>query len=1131
MTEADSKRAYGVAQIVLAALIETRVVFAVDWRRLADAVAGVGAWQPSRLESAKRARHSGCIRSAALARRAFEASGASDPPGRIQVPLVLAALSDLFHRHEYNGLGLYARCAVHSNPPPAVRPIPAPPLHLFILTGPHGHGKSAIAGRLVRALANPRKYQLRSLDAAVRAYFAGARVAESEISLKQLVWTSDQHISERASKYTQSCKCKVLFQDRQRPSLILADCPSRKGKSKGRLELLLANAPAAVVGVVVSAWRADWERTGGLQAVTDSIFEAVSAGCTKFMVIISKADNLTTSAEMQFAVDMVAKTVCSVFAKLVISKYHVSFAAVSALDNSCLISRAHHFEYENPIEPLEIGLVDNLLSSYVVGPHKWPLSSSPLIIRLLTARIDKNSVVLTGRILSGNLTKEGLRLHCPDQRNDFKFSPDSFECWQSPVSGAGAHLEVGIRSSIFETQGNWRRYINRISNGKIKAGGHIITCADARVCRYRSLYAYARFSSDREIRLLREVYVAAFGTQVKAEILFTAEDQAGVTSSTGTVMKIQLHMPKWPMLELDISNLATHLRRIVLRSVNANEFKQPLVYGVGFLVDHATSKLENSLLSELVKFPFHILERKKKIMEGLFPSMDENREEAANAPTLLDLAKSLSSMQINLKSWTPENALLEADKALKILKQVERKIAQVASSAREAKSGSTVVEEAAETEAKAPCYICSAKCASDSSGKVPLCPSCEDFNNEKLAYMPSLSTLPGAVVVTGARIKIGYAVALRLIDSHAPLVVLTTRFPFTLAEALLRDRPQILGADGATQVHIYGADFRSPNVVGLLTNHWRHWYPSVSAIINNAAQTIRRPAAFYQPIVETEQQIIGRADARVMRLVKQPPDNPFDDAEPRSSGGGGLLSSSLSPPPFDALLQVASATESSLFTQLKVLPHDFEQFDAALYPPAESSLSSSSSSSSSSAAQDPVTGEVVQDGRAHNTWTQAFTQTHPLEALETLVVNAWAPFAIVQALAGRLAARAVVVGVTSRKEGAAERQARDGGLHAHSNMAKAALEAMTRSVAAEVSGRRDRSPVPRDVLVCAVDPGWVSTFAIPRTASADAGHTRKSLPPLTYEDAAARILDPVVRKMGGEDIPNGVLFRNYKIVD
>jgi NAD(P)-dependent dehydrogenase (short-subunit alcohol dehydrogenase family) len=91
--------------------------------------------------------------------------------------------------------------------------------------------------------------------------------------------------------------------------------------------------------------------------------------------------------------------------------------------------------------------------------------------------------------------------------------------------------------------------------------------------------------------------------------------------------------------------------------------------------------------------------------------------------------------------------------------------------------------------------------------------------------------------------------------------------------------------------------------------------------------------------------------------------------------------------------------------------------------------------------------------------------------------------------------------------------------HPHTNMAKAALNMLTRTIADSFAKER--------VIVCSVDPGWVS----PQNPFAQDAAMRASgfAPPLDAEDGAARVLDPVFRAKNGEPVEHGALFKDFVV--
>ncbi|KAJ1556108.1 hypothetical protein HK405_007021 [Cladochytrium tenue] len=93
-----------------------------------------------------------------------------------------------------------------------------------------------------------------------------------------------------------------------------------------------------------------------------------------------------------------------------------------------------------------------------------------------------------------------------------------------------------------------------------------------------------------------------------------------------------------------------------------------------------------------------------------------------------------------------------------------------------------------------------------------------------------------------------YVIALRLIRMGATVVV-TTRFPHDAAKRFASEPD---AASFAGRVVVYGLDFRDIPMLHHFTAHLAARLPRLDAIINNAAQTVRKPPAFYEHLLETE---------------------------------------------------------------------------------------------------------------------------------------------------------------------------------------------------------------------------------------------------------------------------------------
>jgi NAD(P)-dependent dehydrogenase (short-subunit alcohol dehydrogenase family) len=164
-------------------------------------------------------------------------------------------------------------------------------------------------------------------------------------------------------------------------------------------------------------------------------------------------------------------------------------------------------------------------------------------------------------------------------------------------------------------------------------------------------------------------------------------------------------------------------------------------------------------------------------------------------------------------------------------------------------------------------------------------------------------------------------------------------------------------------------------------------------------------------------------------------------------------------------------------------------------------------------------GGLLPDLQRTNSWTQTVSEVDPLELLEVQLCNSTAPFLLVSRLRPSLAAsparRSYVVNV-SAMEGQFSRRYKGAG-HPHTNMAKAALNMLTRTSAAEMLETDG-------ILMTAVDTGWI-TDERPHDEklriAAEGWHA-----PLDLVDGAARVYDPIVRGEAGEDL-HGVFLKNF----
>jgi len=372
------------------------------------------------------------------------------------------------------------------------------------------------------------------------------------------------------------------------------------------------------------------------------------------------------------------------------------------------------------------------------------------------------------------------------------------------------------------------------------------------------------------------------------------------------------------------------------------------------------------------------------------------------------------------------------------------------------------------------CYICKTRYTEVDAFYHQLCQPCAQENRARREARTDLSGR--RALLTGGRAKIGMYIALRLLRDGAHTTI-TTRFP---NDAIRRFTAMPDSAEWLHRLRIVGIDLRDPAQVIALADSVAEQGP-LDILINNAAQTVRRSAQAYNELINAEDAPLpaGRLPQAVVLggfdLSRQP-------ALPsQTRGQRGALSA-------EALTALA--------------------------------LTSGSAAPALIAAGTAIdAGGLVPDLDPVNSWSQKVDEVDPIELLEVQLCNVTAPFILISRLRPALAAspanRTYVVNV-SAMEGQFSRGYKGPG-HPHTNMAKAALNMLTRTSAQEMLDRDG-------ILMTAVDTGWI-TDERPhpdKMRLADEGFHA----PLDLVDGAARVYDPIVRGEQGEDL-YGVFLKDY----
>lgn len=379
------------------------------------------------------------------------------------------------------------------------------------------------------------------------------------------------------------------------------------------------------------------------------------------------------------------------------------------------------------------------------------------------------------------------------------------------------------------------------------------------------------------------------------------------------------------------------------------------------------------------------------------------------------------------------------------------------------------------------CYICKQRYVVVDAFYHQLCPECALKNHAKRDQRTDLAGR--RALLTGGRAKIGMYIALRLLRDGAHTTI-TTRFP---NDAIRRFTAMPDSGEWLDRLKIVGIDLRDPAQVIRLADEVAATGP-LDILINNAAQTVRRSPQAYAPLVAAENAELPAGP--LPEVVTLGTEVELPAALPSGNG--------------HAVAEPATAHWAPT-------PHALTAL----------ALTARSASPSRIAAETAIdAGGLVPDLHDANSWSQVVEEVDPIELLEVQLCNMTAPFILVgrlrPAMAAAPARRKYVVNV-SAMEGQFSRGYKGPG-HPHTNMAKAALNMLTRTSAQEMLETDG-------ILMTAVDTGWITDerpHPQKMRLAEDGFHA-----PLDLVDGAARVYDPVVRGEAGEDI-FGVFLKDYE---
>ncbi len=404
------------------------------------------------------------------------------------------------------------------------------------------------------------------------------------------------------------------------------------------------------------------------------------------------------------------------------------------------------------------------------------------------------------------------------------------------------------------------------------------------------------------------------------------------------------------------------------------------------------------------------------------------------------------------------------------------------------------------SELKSPrnCYVCKTEFTRLHFFYDSMCMSCAEFNYQKRFHTVSLQ---GQVaLITGARLKIGYQASLMMLRAGAH-VIATTRFP---VDAAIRFSDEEDFHEWESRLQIYGLDLRHTPSVEIFCNYIAQNNNRLDILINNAAQTVRRPPGFYAHLMANETMDLNGLPAKAQSLLSH-----YRACKEQliTFAKSDITAETSLPVTWHGNVQGIGLRASA---QLSQIPYSHDNNSLAteeVFPKGKLDV------------------DLQQvDLRKTNSWRLRLGEIQTSEMLELQLVNAIAPFVLCNKLSPLMkrdnTGQKHIVNV-SAMEGKFFRFKKDP-RHPHTNMAKAALNMLTHTSAGEFAKH--------GIFMNAVDTGWV-TDEDPAELSDFKKKVHDFQPPLDIVDGAARVCDPFFNGIKTGSHWCGKFLKDYYPID